>query len=77
MRVTSPRSSASQHPTAFSTLQESRPALFMLRAFNIDTSMIAESVRSKEPALVQVRDAHAVPSTGPANDLLAGAQYCL
>ncbi|KXZ44272.1 hypothetical protein GPECTOR_70g503 [Gonium pectorale] len=32
-----------------------RPALFALRAFNIETGLVAQQVRSKEPAVGQIR----------------------
>jgi hypothetical protein len=35
-------------------LQELRPAVFALRAFNIETALVADQVKSKEPAMVQV-----------------------
>ncbi|KAJ9505397.1 hypothetical protein QJQ45_009574 [Haematococcus lacustris] len=35
--------------------QEQRPSILALRALNIETALVAEQVKSKEPALVQVR----------------------
>ncbi|KAL6764010.1 terpenoid synthase [Haematococcus lacustris] len=35
--------------------KEQRPSILALRALNIETALVAEQVKSKEPALVQVR----------------------
>lgn len=35
-------------------LQDQRPALFALRAFNVETALVADQVKSKEVPVVQV-----------------------
>jgi len=38
-------------------VQDIRPAIFALRAFNVETALVADQVRSREPTLLQVRSA--------------------
>jgi len=36
-------------------VQDIRPAIFAMRAFNVETALVADQVRSREPTLLQVR----------------------
>ena len=40
---------------SFDTEQDIRPAVFALRAFNVETALVADQVRSKEPTVLQMR----------------------
>jgi hypothetical protein len=54
-------SSADTHPLLCAGLQELRSRVLALRAFNLETLLIGEHVKSREPGIIQIRS---VPGAG-------------